>query len=37
LDALLLTVTLPGSEPVADGVNVTFRVAFCPGVKICPD
>ena len=36
LVALLVTVTLPGTLAVPDGVKVTFRVAVCPGVKICP-
>jgi len=37
LVALLVTVALPGRLPAEAGVNVTFRVAFCPGVRICPD
>jgi hypothetical protein len=36
LVALLATVTLPGTLVVPDGVKVTFRVAVCPGVRICP-
>jgi hypothetical protein len=36
LVALLATVAVPGRLPVVDGVNVTFRVATCPGVNICP-
>ena len=37
LVALLVTFTLPGMSPVADGVNVTLSVAVWPGVTICPD
>jgi len=36
LVALLATATLPGITPVPDGANVTFKVATCPGVTICP-
>lgn len=36
LVALLVTVTLPGMSPVPAGAKVTFRVAVCPGVTICP-
>ena len=36
LVALLVTVTLPAAPPVAAGENVTVKVAFCPGVRICP-
>ena len=36
-EASLVTVTLPGMDPVPAGAKVTFRVAVCPGVKICPD
>ncbi len=35
--ALLVTVTLPVTLPVADGVNVTFKVAVWPDVRICPE
>jgi hypothetical protein len=35
--ALLVTVTLPVTLPVADGAKVTLSVAVCPGVKICPE
>src|ERR1019366_932311 len=34
--AVLVTVTLPVTLPVAAGVNVTFKVAVCPGVKMIP-
>jgi hypothetical protein len=37
LEALLTTVTPPVIGPVADGANVTLRVAVCPGATICPD
>jgi hypothetical protein len=36
LVALLVTVTVPGRLPAAAGVKVTFSVATCPGVTICP-
>jgi len=36
LPALLATVTLPGRDPAVAGVNVTFIVAACPGVRINP-
>ena len=36
LVALLVTVAVPARLPVAAGVKVTFSVALCPGVKICP-
>jgi len=36
-EASLVTVTLPELSPAAAGAKVTFRVAFCPGVKIWPD
>src|SRR5579862_2398714 len=36
LAASLITVMLPAAFPVAVGVNVTFMVALCPGVRICP-
>ena len=35
--ALLVTVALPGWLPAEAGGNVTFRVAGCPGVRICPE
>ncbi len=35
-DALLATITLPVTLPVAAGANVTFSVTICPGVMICP-
>ena len=34
--ALLVTVMLPAAFPVAEGANVTFRVAVCPGGMIWP-
>jgi hypothetical protein len=34
--ALLATVTLPLTLPVAAGANVTFSVTTCPGVMIWP-
>ena len=37
LVALLVTITLPGTSPVPEGAKVTFSVAVCPGVTICPD
>jgi hypothetical protein len=37
LAALLVTVMLPAAFPVTAGVRVTFMVADCPGVKICPE
>ena len=37
LPALLDTVMLPEEAPDADGVNITFSVAVCPGATICPD
>ena len=37
LVALLVTVALPDRLPAEAGVNVTFRVAVCPGVRICPE
>ena len=36
LVALLVTVAVPVRIPVAAGVKVTFSIAVCPGVKICP-
>ncbi len=36
LAALLATVTLPLTPVDVAGVNVTFIVAVCPGVRICP-
>ena len=36
LVALLATVTLPLTPVDVAGVNVTFIVAVCPGVRICP-
>jgi len=36
LVALLATVTLPVAPTAAAGVNVTFSVAVCPGVRTCP-
>ena len=36
LVALLATVAVPVGLPVAAGVKVTFSIAVCPGVKICP-
>ena len=36
LVALLATVTLPVTLPVAEGVKVTLRAAVCPGARICP-
>jgi hypothetical protein len=36
LVALLVTVTLPVTLAAAAGVKVTFSVAVCAGVKICP-
>ena len=35
-DALLATVTLPVTLPVAAGAKVTFSVTISPGVMICP-
>ena len=35
-DALLVTVTLPVTLPLAAGANVTFRGTTCAGVMICP-
>jgi hypothetical protein len=35
LAALLDTKTLPVALPAAAGVKVTFKVALCPGVRIC--
>ena len=35
--AVLDTVTLPVTVPVAAGANVTFRVAVCPAVRIVPE
>jgi len=37
LVALLVTVTLPGSEPALAGVKVTFRVAVDPAAIIWPE
>jgi len=37
LVALLVTVTLPGRSPAADGAKVTFKVAVLLGATICPD
>ena len=37
LVALLVTVTLPGSEPALDGVKVTFSVAVVPAATIWPE
>jgi len=34
--ALMPTVTLPKTEPVAAGVNVTFKIALWPEFKIVP-
>ena len=36
LVALLATVTFPATLAAAAGVKVTFSVAVCAGVKICP-
>ena len=36
LVALLVIVAVPVRIPVAAGVKVTFSIAVCPGVKICP-
>ena len=36
LEALLPTVTLPVKFPADTGVNVSFRVADCPGDRIKP-
>jgi hypothetical protein len=36
LAALLATVTLPLTPVDVAGVNVTFMVAVCPGVRVCP-
>ena len=36
LVALLVTVTLPVTLAAVAGVKVTFNVAVCAGVKICP-
>jgi len=36
LVALLVTFTLPGRDPVEEGVKVTFSVAVCPDFTICP-
>jgi hypothetical protein len=36
LVALLVTVAVPVRIPVAAGVRVTFSIAVCPGVNICP-
>jgi hypothetical protein len=36
LEALLATVTLPLTLPVAAGAKVTFNVAVCPTPMICP-
>jgi hypothetical protein len=36
LVALLVTFTLPGRDPVAEGVKVTFSVAVCPDFTIWP-
>jgi len=36
LAALLATVTLPLTPADVAGVNVTFILAVCPGVRICP-
>jgi hypothetical protein len=35
--ALLDTVTRPVALPDPEGVNVTFRVADCPGFSVNPD
>jgi hypothetical protein len=37
LVALLVTFTLPGRDPVEEGVKVTFIVAVSPDFTICPD
>ena len=37
LVALLVTVALPGRLPADAGAKVTFSVAVCPGVRICPE
>src|ERR1700688_884333 len=37
LVALLVTFTVPGRDPVAEGVKVTFSVAVCPDFTIWPD
>ena len=37
LVALLVTYASRDELPFADGVKVTFSVAVCPGVTICPD
>jgi len=34
--ALLATATLPVTLPAPDGLNVTAKVAVCPGVKMSP-
>jgi hypothetical protein len=34
--ALLVSVAVPVTLPVADGANVTFKVADCPGVSVVP-
>jgi hypothetical protein len=34
--ALLVTVTLPVTLPVAAGTKVTLKVAVCPGVRMVP-
>ena len=35
-EALLTTDTLPVTFPAAAGAKVTFKVALCAGVRICP-
>lgn len=35
--ALLDTVTLPVAPPAPAGAKVTFKVAVCPGVRVCPE
>ena len=37
LVALLVTVTLPGSDPALAGVKVTFNVAVAPAATIWPE
>jgi hypothetical protein len=35
-EALLVTVTLPVTLPVAAGAKITFKVAAYPGVRMSP-
>ena len=37
LVALLVTITVPDTFPVADGANVTLKTVFCPGLRTIPD